>query len=146
MRKRVIALVAVVSLALAAIGTAYLLTPTQACPLDMKPTCRGTVDKKTGENFTSKVSFKNKGSTEGTWEIAVTFEGDEWFWIGEAKSLTLEASETETLEWEGTVPEDAPVDSVARLVVYYDGNFIALNWWIRVVSGAELSIVHSEVS
>lgn len=145
-RKRVIAVLTVALLVLVAVGTIYLLTPTEACPLDVAPTCRGIVDKKNGENFTVKISFKNKGSTEGTWKIAVTFEGDEWSWIGEAKSLTLEASDTQTLEWEGAVPEEAPVDSVARLVVYYNGNFDALNWWIRVIPGAELGIVHSEVS
>lgn len=145
-RKRVIATLTVALLALVGVATVYLPTPTEACPLDMAPTCRGIVDKQTGESFTAKISFKNKGSTEGTWEIAVTFEGDEWSWIGEAKPLTLEASETQTLEWEGAVPDDAQVDSVARLVVYYDDNFNSLNWWIRVVSGAELGIVHSEVS
>ena len=47
------------------------------------------------------------------------------------------------MTWEGIIPNDAPLDTLARLVVYYDDTFIALNWWIHIVAGAELSITSS---
>jgi len=43
------------------------------------------------------------------------------------------------------VPCDAPVDSLARLIVYYNDSFTPLNWWIHVVSNAELTITSSSV-
>ena len=58
----------------------------------------------------------------------------------------MEPDKKETLKWEGNVPVDAEVDSVARLVAYYDGDYVALNWWIHVISGAELCVVDSKVS
>ena len=62
---------------------------------------------------------------------------------GNSQYLELEPSEEETLKWTGTVPTDAPIDTVARLVVYYEDSFKALNWWIHVVPGAELTIKSS---
>ena len=50
-----------------------------------------------------------------------------------------------TLTWGGTVQANASVGSVARLVVYYNDSFQALDWWIHVVPGAELSITSSTV-
>lgn len=146
MQKKAFAMVILFLLALGSLGAAYTFETTRADTLDMETKCEGTVDKKPGEFFTAKITFKNKGTTEGSWEIAVTFEGDTWTWKGEKKSITLEPGEKKTLSWEGDVPEDAPVDSVARLIVYYDNEFAALNWWIHIIPDAELCIVYSEVS
>ncbi len=146
MQKKAVGVVAIALLALAMLGIFYLLRPAQATLLEYESTCSGTVDKKPGESFIVTLTLKNKGTTEGTWRIAITFEGDDWTWKGEEKELTLKPNEKETLTWEGNVPEDAAVDSAARLIVYYDDEFVALNWWIHVVSGAELSIVDSKVS
>lgn len=146
MRKEVFAVALIISFAIGMLGAVYLSKPTQATSLDLEVMCKKTVDKKPGESFTVKITFKNKGTTEGTWEIAVTFEGDDWTWKGEEKKLTLEHGEKETLTWEGEVPEDARVDSVARLIVYYGNEFVALNWWIHIIPDAELGITDSEVS
>jgi len=146
LEKKVVAAATIILLALGIIGAIYLLKPTQACSLDFEVESRRTVDKKPGESFTVKITFKNKGTTEGTWEINVAFEGDNWTWGGKEKQLTLKPEEKETLKWEGEVPEDAAIDSVARLIVYYDNEFVALNWWIHVIPGAELCIVESKVS
>jgi len=104
-----------------------------------------TVDKAAGDDFTVKITFKNTGKTEGTWSINIAFEDSSWSQVGTPQNLTLAPGETETLVWEGVVPANATVDSVARLVVYYDDSFKALNWWIHVVPGAELSIKSSIV-
>ena len=105
----------------------------------------GIVDKAAGDSFMVTITFKNTGKTDGTWSINVAFEGDSWSQVGTPKNLTLKAGETETLTWNGVVPANATVGSVARLVVYYDDGFKALNWWIQVVPGAELSIRSSIV-
>jgi uncharacterized cupredoxin-like copper-binding protein len=147
MQKKVFALTFIALLALGTVAAVFLLKPTQAVsPLCAEIECGGTVDKKPNESFTVKITFKNKGTIRGTWEIAVTFEGDHWTWRGEKKELTLKAGEKKTLVWEGKVPENAQVDSIARLVVYYDNEFVALNWWIHVISGAELHIIDSKIS
>jgi len=147
MQKKVFAILTTILLMLGTLDVVYIFKPTQAVsPLDMEIACGGTVDKKPGESFAIKITFKNKGTTEGTWKIAVTFEGEDWTWKGEGKLLTLKPGKTETLTWEGSVPEDAAVDSVARLVVYYDNDFVALNWWIHIIPGAEICIVDSKVS
>ncbi len=104
-----------------------------------------TVDKAAGDAFTVKIAFKNTGKTEGTWSINIAFEDSSWSQVGTPQNLTLAPGETETLVWEGVVPANATVDSVARLVVYYNDSFKALNWWIHVVPGAELSIKSSIV-
>jgi hypothetical protein len=92
-----------------------------------------------------EIVFKNTGSTVGNWSVNVAFEGEKWTWKDAPQNLTLKASQTKALTWNGKVPEDAPIDSVARLVVYYDDSFIALNWWIHVVPAAELAIASSSV-
>jgi hypothetical protein len=104
----------------------------------------GLVEKTPGEQFTVQVAFKNKGKAEGTWSVNVAFEGD-WSWEGTAKNLTLCSYELKTLKWNGSVSSDAPIDSTARLVVYFDGDFEAQDWWIRVISPAELTILYSKV-
>jgi hypothetical protein len=131
---------------LATLSTSYFFKPSKGASLNFDVLCSGTVDKKPGESFTVKITFKNKGTTDGTWNTTVTFEGDYWIWKGEKKELVLESDEKETLMWEGNVPVDAEVDSIARLVVYHDGDYVALNWWIHVISGAELCVVDSKVS
>ena len=105
----------------------------------------GVVDKAAGDDFTGKITFKNTGSTEGNWSVNITFEDEVWSQVGTPQNLTLKSGETETLTWTGVVPANATVDSVARLVVYYNDSFKALNWWIHVVPGAELSIRSSSV-
>jgi len=131
---------------LATLSVTYFFKPSKGASLDCDVLCSGTVDKKPGESFTVKITFKNKGTTEGAWNTSVTFEGDCWIWKGEKKELALEPDKKKTLRWEGNVPVDAEVDSIARLVAYYDGDYVALNWWIHVVSGAELCVVDSKVS
>jgi hypothetical protein len=105
----------------------------------------GVVDKAPCEAFTVKIAFKNTGTAEGTWAVNIAFEGDAWIWKGTSQMLTLKSGKTKTLTWNGTVPCDAPTDSVARLVVYYNNSYTALNWWIHVVSKAELAITSSSV-
>ena len=105
----------------------------------------GVVDKAAGDDFTVKITFKNTGSTEGNWSVNITFEDEVWSQVGTPQNLTLNPGETETLTWTGVVPANATVDSVARLVVYYNDSFKVLNWWIHVVPGAELSIRSSSV-
>jgi hypothetical protein len=105
----------------------------------------GVVDKAAGDEFTVKITFKNTGSTEGNWSVNIAFEDEVWSQVGTPQNLTLKSGETETLTWTGVVPANATVVSVARLVVYYNDSFKALNWWIHVVPGAELSIRSSSV-
>jgi hypothetical protein len=108
--------------------------------------CDGSVvDKTPCESFTVKITFKNTGKTEGTWSVNIDFEGETWSWSGTPKTLTLKPCHKKTLTWNGNVPEDAPIDSVARLIVYYDNSFEPLNWWIHVTDGAELTITSSTV-
>jgi len=103
------------------------------------------VDKVAGDAFTVKITFKNTGKTEGNWSVNIAFEDEVWSQVGTPQNLMLDAGETETLTWNGVVPANATVGSVARLVVYYDDSFKALNWWIHVVPGAELTIKSSIV-
>ncbi len=105
----------------------------------------GIVDKTQCENFTVTITFKNTGKTEGMWSINIAFEGEKWTWSGTPQLLTLKPSKTKTLTWNGNVPSDAPIGSVSRLIVYYNDSFARLNWWIHVVSGAELTITSSTV-
>lgn len=109
-------------------------------------TCNdGVVDKRQCEAFTVKITFKNTGTTDGTWTVNVALEGDSWSWRGTPQRLTLKPNSTKTVVWNGSVPCDALVHSVARLVAYYDDSFERLNWWIRVVSGAEIAVVSSTI-
>jgi hypothetical protein len=105
----------------------------------------GVVNKAAGDEFTVKITFKNTGSDEGNWSVNIAFEDEVWSQTGVAQNLVLNPGETETLTWTGAVPANATVDSVARLVVYYNDSFKALNWWIHVVPGAELFIKSSSV-
>jgi len=105
----------------------------------------GVVDKAVGDDFTVKITFKNTGKTEGNWSVNIAFEDEVWSQVGTPQNLILNQGETATLTWNGVVPANATVGSVARLVVYYDDSFKALNWWIHVVPGAELSIRSSSV-
>jgi uncharacterized surface anchored protein len=105
----------------------------------------GVVDKAAGDEFTVKITFKNIGSTEGNWSVNIAFEDEVWSQTGTTQNLVLNPGETETLIWIGVVPDNATVDSIARLVVYYNDSFKALNWWIHVIPGAELSIRSSSV-
>lgn len=105
----------------------------------------GIVDKAPGEAFTVKITFKNTGKTEGAWNVNIAFEDNSWSQVGTQQNLILESGKTATLTWTGTVPASATVNSMARLVVYYDDYFEALDWWIRVVPGAELCITSSTV-
>jgi len=103
----------------------------------------GIVDKIAGEAFTVKITFKNIGKTAGSWSVNIAFEDNSWSQVGTPQNLVLQPGETATLTWNGTVPANATINSMARLVVYYDDSFKALNWWIRVVPGAELYIKSS---
>ena len=105
----------------------------------------GVVDKTPCEAFTVKITFKNTGKSEGTWSVNIAFEGESWTWSGTPQTLTLKSCKTKTLTWNGDVPCDAPVDSVARLIVYYNDSFVPLDWWVHVISGAELTITSSSV-
>ncbi|MEM3641195.1 MAG: hypothetical protein QXH37_04680 [Candidatus Bathyarchaeia archaeon] len=103
------------------------------------------VDKVPCEAFTVNISFKNTGRTEGTWFVNIAFEGESWTWNGTPQILTLKPSKTKTLIWNGNVPCDAPIDSITRLILYYNDSFTPLNWWIHIVSDAELTITSSAV-
>ncbi|MGQ9641248.1 MAG: hypothetical protein ACUVUF_03880 [Candidatus Bathycorpusculaceae bacterium] len=105
----------------------------------------GVVDKTPCEAFVVKISFKNTGRNIGTWSVNVAFEGELWTWSGTPQNLTLQPNQKKTLAWNGTVPCDATVGSIARLIVYYNDSFKALNWWIHVVPNAELTITTSTV-
>jgi hypothetical protein len=105
----------------------------------------GVVDKTQGAAFTVQITFKNTGKTGGEWTINIAFEGDKWTWTGTPQDLQLSPSSNKTPTWSGTVPENAPIDSIARLVVYYDNSFKALDWWIHVVPNAQLTITSSIV-
>jgi len=105
----------------------------------------GVVDKAQGNAFTVKIAFKNTGKTAGNWSVNTVFEGASWSWVGTPQNLTLNPGSTKTLTWTGTVPANATINSVARLVVYYNDSFKTLDWWIHVVPGAELSIQSSSV-
>jgi len=109
------------------------------------PGCGGVVDKAPNGVFVVEVAFKNTGNTAGSWSVNVAFEGDSWNWVGGAQVLTLEPCAVRTLTWNGTVPASAPLDSMARLIVYYGDSFVAMNWWIHVVPSAQLSIASSSV-
>jgi hypothetical protein len=109
------------------------------------PAPEGIVDKAPSQMFTVQITFKNTGKTEGTWSINISFEGEKWTWTGTAQTITLEPDGKKTLTWNGTVPADAPIDTVARLIVYYGDTFKALDWWIHVVPSAQLTITYSNV-
>lgn len=105
----------------------------------------GVVDKMPCEVFTVKITFKNTGETEGTWFVNIAFEGEAWTWSGTPQTLTLKPCHKKTLTWNESVPEDAPIDSMARLIVYFNNSFESLNWWIHIIDSAELTITSSTV-
>ena len=105
----------------------------------------GVVNKAAGAAFTVKITFKNTGETDGNWSVNIAFEDSSWSQVGTPQNLTLKSGNTETLTWNGVVPANATVNSMARLVVYYDDSFKPLNWWIRVVPCAEPTIKSSTV-
>ncbi|MEM3577123.1 MAG: hypothetical protein QXX51_01530 [Candidatus Bathyarchaeia archaeon] len=105
----------------------------------------GVIDKTPCEAFTVQITFKNTGKCEGAWSVNIAFEGETWSWSGAPQTLTLKPHKTKTLTWNGSVPCDAPINSIARLIVYYNDSFTPLNWWIYVVSGAELTVTSSQV-
>ncbi len=131
----IVAIVAIVNLSMTA------SSETIACSTGEQ----GVVSKVTGDEFVIAVTFKNIGKSEGNWAITPVFEGEFWNWKGTLEILNLGVGGTKTLKWTGIVPDDATTNSMARLVVYYNDSFKALNWWIRVVPGAELSVVSSTV-
>jgi len=103
------------------------------------------VNKIPGATYKVSITFKNIGASEGSWNVNIALEGSAWSQTGTPKVLRLRSGETATLTWNGTVPANAPVDSVARPIVYYDDSFKALNWWIRVVSAVQVSIQASSL-
>lgn len=109
-------------------------------PLEFSEKRSEIVEKVQGEIFTVEIGFKNTGKNEGRWNVSIDFEGKHWFQIGNSQYLELEPSEEKIVSWTGIVPIDAPIDSVARLVVYFEDSFKPLNWWIYVVPEAELTI------
>lgn len=104
-----------------------------------------TINKMPKESFTAKITFRNIGSTKGAWSVNIAFEGEAWSWTGSQENLTLKPRHKKTLTWIGEVPEDAPFNSISRLIVYYNDSFEALNWWIHVIDDAELTIISSKV-
>jgi hypothetical protein len=101
---------------------------------------KSIVDKTQSETFTVEVAFENTGKEAGEWAVNIAFEGEEWTWTGTPQMLSLPSSSSKTLTWTGTVPETAPLNSFARLVVYYGDSFQALNIWVHVISNARLTI------
>jgi hypothetical protein len=106
---------------------------------------KGIVDKAPSEDFTVEITFKNNGKSEGNWSVNIAFEGESWSWSATPQTLVLKPSDKKTLTWKGKTPEYAPIDSTARLIVYYDDSFVPLDWWIHIVSGSELTITLSIV-
>ena len=146
MKIRMFIFAAIILLTIGTIGPAQIPTPSFAISsLEIKISCRRVIDKEPGESFNVEILFNNKGGSKGSWSVAVTFEGDDWNWQSGKKILILGPSEQKILRWEGSVPEDVNANSVARLVLYYDDEFVALNWWIHVVGDAELHIISSSV-
>ena len=136
----IVASILIVILSLSATGSKVSLLSTVACNEN------GVVDKASSDAFTVEIGFKNIGKTVGMWSVNIAFEGENWTWIGASQNLTLQSDSTRTLTWFGTVPENASIDSVARLIVYYDDTIVALNWWIHVVPKAQLAITSSTVT
>ena len=142
MKKKYVFLFVSISLVIAIVSLSLVGAPDS---VEVSAKDKGVVTKARGEDFTVEISFKNTGKSEGSWSVNVVFEGDTWIWKGTTKTLTLDAGSTKTLTWNGMVPENATINSLARLVVYYDDSFKALDWWIQVAPGAELAIQSSNV-
>ena len=138
-------LILIVILALLIIGIINLSFTNATDPLKLNGKDKEVIKKVQGEAFTVEIEFKNIGRTEGQWNVNIVFEGEEWFQKGNSQNLELKPNERETLSWTGTVPPNAPINTIARLVVYYEDSFKALDWWIQVVPGSELAIKSSFV-
>jgi hypothetical protein len=144
MMKRLILLVLTVATLFVLVGLNIASSDNQT--ITVSPCCtKGVVDKTPCEAFTVEITFKNTGKTTGTWSVNIAFEGEAWIWSGTAQILTLKAGDAKSLSWNGSVPNSAPIDSVSRLIVYYNDSFKPLDWWIHIVSGAELTIKTSIV-
>ena len=131
---------------LVVVAVSFSVTDTGNSALALVSNCQdGVVDKAAGDDFTVTITFENTGKTDGNWSVNIAFEDEVWSQVGIAQNLVLEPGETKALTWNGVVPANATLDSVARLVVYYDDGFKALNWWIHIVPGAELTIKSSSV-
>ncbi len=113
--------------------------------LSLSPSKNGVVEKAPLEEFSVQITFKNIGATSGTWSVNIAFEADTWIWKGTSQSLVLEPNNKRVLVWNGFVPKNATPGSTSRLMVYYNDSYVALGWWIYVVSNAELSIESSNV-
>lgn len=113
--------------------------------LEVQGKPKRVIEKNQGEEFTVDIEFKNIGKNRGSWNINIVFEGEYWSQKGIPQNIELDPNEEKKLIWKGTIPDDAPIHTLARLVVYYDDTFIALNWWIHVMPGAELTITSSSV-
>lgn len=144
MRRTVHTALIALCIALTLLVTLNLTLTTRANTPSMENTCKGEVKKTPGEAFTVEIVFKNTGDTKGEWSVNVSFE-DGWTWQGTPQILVLNPHEKKTLAWSGKIPLDAPVGSRARLIVYFNSEFKALDWWVLVVSDAQLSIEHSVV-
>lgn len=145
MKKLVIAFLVLMLVVLGMVNALVLVAPATDDGLDVECISGGVIEKMQQETFTVKVTFKNIGDTKGTWSVNVAFEGA-WTWTGTPKNLTLKPCYKKTLTWTGMVPCDAPIGSTARLIVYYNDNFVLQDWWILVVSDAELTVVSSVVT
>ena len=146
MQRKLLAIIIFIMILMSTILITTFFNKTQAAELEVGSKCRETVDKQPGEEFTVVITFKNKGGSKGEWKISSTFEGEDWIWKGDEKELALNPSETETLTWNGVIPEDAAINSVARLILYYNNDVMPLDWWIRVIPKAELGVIYSNVS
>ncbi|MEM2102110.1 MAG: hypothetical protein QXM22_01185 [Candidatus Bathyarchaeia archaeon] len=125
----------------------FLASPASGAVLNVEcEPATNVVNKTQGEAFTVKVKFKNVGNATGTWSVNIAFEGESnWGWQGTPQTLTLKPSKTATLSWTGNVPANAEVGSTARLIVYFDDKIVPQDWWIYVLTSAELKIIESEV-
>lgn len=140
---------AVLSFAVAAVIIAFSLS-SPILEEDRSLVCSACGNKKVvkkapNETFIVMLSFENTGVSEGSWSVNVAFESEAWTWSGAPQDLTLKTCHTKTLTWTGRVPKDAPLNSLSRLIVYYDNSLEALDWWILVVEGAKLGITSSMV-
>jgi hypothetical protein len=121
----------------------YLPSTTANDSLEFTEKSNKVVEKVRGEAFIVEIEFKNTGKDAGKWNVNIVFEGESWNQKGESRNLELEPNEEKKLKWEGVVPVDAQINSIARLVVYYEDSFKVLNWWIQVIPGAQLTIKSS---
>lgn len=142
MKKKHISTLLVVSMAIVVISTT---ASSKNSGLTCSACGNGVVEKMMGETFTVKINFKNSGTTKGVWSVNIAFESESWSWTGTSQVLTLRSGNGKMLIWDGTVPTNVQIGSIARLVVYYNDSYQPLDWWIYVTNGAELAISSSVV-